>query len=68
MSAGTVLFWGVMAAIALSLTAWQPSDGIPPCEWEDSPGPCEWVAQERGNHIGQSFIRDANGTTTYINP
>jgi hypothetical protein len=36
-----------------------------PCATEDSPGPCFWDAQTRGNHLGHSFIRPA---TPAVNP
>ena len=28
-----------------------------PCPQEDSPGPCYWDADERGNLVGDSFIQ-----------
>ncbi len=30
---------------------------LPPCAEEDSPGPCYWDAQTRGNGLGTSFVR-----------
>ena len=35
--------------------------GYAPCEHEDSPGPCYWDAQERGNGAGRSFVVEPAG-------
>jgi len=29
---------------------------MPPCDSEDSTGPCFWDARERGNGLGSSFV------------
>ena len=29
---------------------------MPPCESEDSAGPCYWDAAHRGNGVGRSFV------------
>lgn len=39
---------------------------IPPCQREDSAGPCVWHADTRGNGEGRSFTVDANGSVTYL--
>jgi hypothetical protein len=41
---------------------------VRPCATEDSPGPCHWNAQTRGNGRGRSFTRAADGTITYTLP
>jgi len=38
----------------------------PACDFEDSPGPCYWDAQNRGNGKGLSFTVDADGTRKYL--
>jgi hypothetical protein len=37
-----------------------------PCASEDSDGPCLWNAAIRGNGIGASFVRNADGTIDYL--
>lgn len=37
-----------------------------PCLSEDSDGPCLWNAAERGNGIGASFVRNADGSIDYL--
>lgn len=34
----------------------------PPCQVEDSPGPCVWDAWSRTDATGQSFIRNEDGS------
>lgn len=36
------------------------------CAWEDSPGPCFWDAQNTGNGLGTSFVRNADDSITYL--
>jgi hypothetical protein len=63
-----------IAALALAalatLTACTTDDGwtrgYPPCAQEDSPGPCYWDAQERGNGTGHSFVVHADDTLEYV--
>ena len=38
---------------------------LPPCEFEDGPGPCRWDAKTRGNGKGRSYTIDPMGTTYY---
>lgn len=38
---------------------------VAPCEFEDSPGPCDWDATIRGNGLGKSFTVNADQTLTY---
>ena len=38
---------------------------IPACVGEDTPGPCFWDATHRGNGLGRSFVRDAEGNVSY---
>lgn len=50
----------VAAASAIILVALAAATAtLPPCEHEDSPGRpvCYWDASERGNQLGNSFIR-----------
>lgn len=37
-----------------------------PCATEDSPGPCYWHAQTRGNGQGQSFIVTSGQRVIYL--
>ena len=39
-----------------------------PCAEEDSPGPCYWDADRRGNGRGESFIVNNDQTVTYVTP
>jgi hypothetical protein len=65
----------ILAALALALAAltgcttdddtW--TRGYPPCAQEDSPGPCYWDAQERGNGTGHSFVVHPDGVYEYTN-
>jgi len=57
---------------ALSRTA-AFSDSIPPCTYEDASGqplPCVWIAPERGNREGRSFVaiegRDGEPVLVYL--
>jgi hypothetical protein len=36
------------------------------CVSEDSPGPCYWDAKAFGNGEGTSFVRNADGSITYL--
>ena len=38
----------------------------PPCEYEDSPGPCVWDAASQGNGEGQAFIVYPDGNIVYL--
>lgn len=56
----------------LSLVACEPTKGepsptpqYPPCEYEDSPGPCSWDASVQGNGRGKSFDRHEDGSVSY---
>jgi hypothetical protein len=42
------------------------STQLPPCATEDSPGPCLWDASVRGNGVGRSFWRTADGDVIYL--
>lgn len=45
------------------------NSGIPPCINEDGSGgpvPCVWVADERGNKTGDSYLIDRHGDTYYM--
>lgn len=48
-------------------SATNPYPGYATCATEDAQGPCMWSASEQGNGIGHSFLRDADGTVTYLN-
>ena len=41
------------------------SAAYPPCESEDSDGPCRWDASKSGNGKGRSFTVEADGTVKY---
>lgn len=41
------------------------SASYPPCESEDSEGPCRWDAKTMGNGTGKSFTVEADGTVKY---
>lgn len=43
-----------------------PHPGYATCATEDAPGPCFWSASEQGNGQGHSFLREANGSITYL--
>lgn len=52
----------LLAAIIIPLTIPMMFDNdMPPCEYEDSQGPCIWDASERGNGEGTSFIVTIDG-------
>jgi hypothetical protein len=52
-------FWDPAPAPAM------PAD-LAPCPEEDSPGPCYWDAEHRGNGLGTSFWVDADGRIHYL--
>jgi hypothetical protein len=39
---------------------------LPPCEFEDGPGPCFWDGDTRGNRTGLSFIVTADEQFIYL--
>jgi hypothetical protein len=58
---------------ALQRTAAALDDSIPPCTYEDASGqplPCVWIAPERGNGEGRSFLaiegRDGGPVLVYL--
>lgn len=60
------LIYAMAYAIAGALT--EPSPSIPPCEYEDSAGPCYWDADSMGNGMGDSFVVDESGAVEYVDP
>lgn len=44
----------------------KPTIKSTPCATEDSPGPCYWDAQHRGNGKGKSFRVLKNGKVEYL--
>lgn len=49
----------------LTATPSPVSASYPPCESEDSDGPCRWDANKMGNGKGRSFTVEADGTVRY---
>lgn len=43
-----------------------PTPKSTPCATEDSPGPCYWDAQHRGNKRGKSFRVTRDGKVEYL--
>lgn len=67
MASGLVLAGATPAGSAqLPQGSHEPSQSVPACLEEDSPGPCFWDAQSRGNHRGRSFYVGADGSVTYV--
>lgn len=52
---------GTGVAVLVALPGSTMQDTAPPCAAEDSPGPCYWHADTRGNGQGHSFYRDETG-------
>ena len=55
----------IAAALIAALAGCTPNTP-PPCEYEDSTGPCYWDAQVRGNGEGRSFVIDENQEIHYL--
>jgi hypothetical protein len=52
--------------LALSGQAQVCSVPMPPCAYEDSPGPCYWDAGSFGNGVGRSFWVDTSQVVHYL--
>ena len=62
---------GVLLSLAFIIAPLMPHTwgyDYPPCESEsgDSVAPCVWVAPERGNGKGRSFIAYPDGRVEYL--
>ncbi len=63
---GTTGAWVVYGAGAKGCT---PNvQAYPGCLSDDGPGPCVWLAHDRGNGHGRSFVIKADGSTEYFGP
>lgn len=55
----------VLVAAMLMAAALVGAPSMPPCELEDSAGPCFWDASARGNGTGRSFVVTADQVVIY---
>lgn len=45
-----------VTGVLLASAAATPGVPLPPCQWEDGPGPCYWDASASGNGDGRSLF------------
>lgn len=57
---------GLVALIQVSSGSEDQPIPTKPCATEDSPGPCFWDAESRGNGVGRSFYVDRYNRVHFV--